>query len=363
MKFKQLVLLVIALPMLANASKEVGNGGVVMSCPQQTAVTYDLYEGEILRKLTPIWQNNSHGPLALAKEIAHRMSTINPILEAKLQSYLDSFLSEAQFENINLVRVPDDAAIALCPEGQLTQAVVQRAPMFVGDVRYYVSQNIWDEMSQLDQAALLLHEVIYRVAIEGGRDVALASRYLNSLLWADKLGTLSQYELLNLFAVHFGQKQVLYYNNSTILIRCLDQDTEYPLGTYCYRLSSYAYVNAIVFEPGKPTAPIPIGNLSITPYPGTDLVFETGTRGRISSIWPAFDITTQVPAGNIFIHGGNSSAYRIEYHPGPGYHIRGFWPQKEMSLKSADGRTTKCTTVGRILLTIDGYLELCNKPY
>jgi hypothetical protein len=167
----------------------MGNGGTVMVCKDHTGpttpttmVTYDIYEGQVLRGLTP-----QMGPANLdytqkVEMVLARIPEQNNQLRETLTGYWQEFQAQHIFGQFDLNPVSDTGSIVLAPGCELRQAAIQREPMADTEKRYYVDQKIWNQLDNDSKAALVLHEIVYRMTITYKQETSVGARILNSYL-------------------------------------------------------------------------------------------------------------------------------------------------------------------------------------
>jgi hypothetical protein len=182
------VLMLTATSAMALDAKEVGNGGNAVLCPAtKSAELLDYYEARILRNMN-VTMGSGKDPVAVAQFAVQRLKKLSPLRALAYEKYIQSFISESRFlKGVELVEINDSGHIFLPTNCKPVQVAVQKAPAFPGDGRYVINQDVWDQMPVTSQAGLILHEVIYREALEFGASDSRAVRYLNSVLAADQL--------------------------------------------------------------------------------------------------------------------------------------------------------------------------------
>ncbi len=190
-----------ALPAFAGG-QDVGNGGNVVFCPatesrQQSVEVLDYHEGRVLRGFTPRFETSTEDPTEKAIRILERLKQMLPHEVESVQMMARSFTKEALFlANEELVDV-GDSYHASVPEGcKVYQTVIQRTPKFPEDKRYIVNQELWSQMNADQKAGMILHEVIYRRAIEGGAKDSQNVRYINALWSSAELAQLRHAQVL-----------------------------------------------------------------------------------------------------------------------------------------------------------------------
>lgn len=145
----------------------VGNGGDVVVCGKKIELL-DLYEArisgyEITKPLGNTYQE------MLKNLIQKNLQPIQPQRAAKYLKFLETFGQEAQFlPGIRLNDV-DDAGMVAIPTGCiLKQIAIQLSDdeRPAGKKRYTVSLDLWNKLDEFNKMSLVLHEIIYREAIE-----------------------------------------------------------------------------------------------------------------------------------------------------------------------------------------------------
>jgi hypothetical protein len=158
-----------------------GNGGTVMICPDHI-VSYDIYEGKVLRHLTP-----QMGPANLSYEqkvetVLSRIPESNAGLREILQDFYREFQKRSVFGDFDLIPVNDGGQLVIEPGCEIHQAAVQKSPATDKDARYFLDQKIWSRLDNDSKAALVLHEIVYRMTISQGQTTSTGARSLNSYL-------------------------------------------------------------------------------------------------------------------------------------------------------------------------------------
>lgn len=174
----------------------VGNGGDVVSCSNTTNKTevFDVYEARALRG----WNLNLGDPQLSAEEkVDLAISRINdnlytPGMRKLLASYAQDFWNEyALVPASTLVDIPDTLELSLPVGCILTQTAIQIKNPSIFDKRYLINGDIWNTLDNDNKAALILHEVVYRIAIQQGAQNSIGTRLVNSILFSDKISSFS----------------------------------------------------------------------------------------------------------------------------------------------------------------------------
>lgn len=184
--------------------KEVGNGGNVVHCGKGYRML-DAWEVDNGMKI-PAWNvdfpeaafdDNFDAAFTLANNI---VDSLHYRETARWESYkqaLATFKQEAEFlPNITLMPVNDEGLTIIPLSCSLEQLVVQRRDVAADNIRYVFNAQIWDHLSVQDKAAALLHEVIYRRALNADPDILTSEdvRAFNGLLLSGRVETMSNFE-------------------------------------------------------------------------------------------------------------------------------------------------------------------------
>ena len=205
----------------SGSGNEQGNGGFVLKNIDNNlhseVVFYDTYEAEQRYSLVPIfnhgiaWHQCSesenrpiYAPQYTAKKclnyaldvalyILKRLEAQDQSLYSTLKSFLFTFPAEARFlRNITIFPTEDMGIGFIPPKKELKQLVVQHDPVVDEDARYIISDDLWINMNPDQQAAAILHEIIYRQALRQ-QDLKSSQmvRYFNALLLSGKISLLT----------------------------------------------------------------------------------------------------------------------------------------------------------------------------
>lgn len=177
---------------------DIGNGGDVVVCYKDDKVTkksvelLDFYEARELRNI-PVLMG---GPeLSMDQKIGMalaRLRVINPTRANRLRAYAKTAMNEVLFKRgKNLVDIPDSGHLFLDENCKIKQIAIQETPRFPGDPRYLIDEDLWNLLDEDGKAGLVLHEVIWRELRLAGVKNSVPVRYLNSLMFGDRLNGLS----------------------------------------------------------------------------------------------------------------------------------------------------------------------------
>ncbi|HEX7675074.1 MAG TPA: hypothetical protein VF412_12925 [Bdellovibrio sp.] len=184
--------------------KEVGNGGNVVHCGKGYRML-DAWEAENGFKLPEstvnfpetIFDDSFDAAFALANTL---VDSLRYREFSRWQSYkeaLATFKQEAEFlEHVNLLPVNDQGLTVIPINCSLEQLVVQRRDIAADNIRYVFSGQIWAHLTVSDKAAAIVHEVIYRRALNADPEILTSEdvRAFNGLLISNRVETMSNFE-------------------------------------------------------------------------------------------------------------------------------------------------------------------------
>ncbi len=188
-------LLSIFLNLATAGVKEVGNGGVGVLCKksfQKPLELFDLYEGRILQNLTPLESSLSFSDLAMSYSQQLDESIFGTDSGDKsFKTKINKVLSMLKFlpSGVGLNSTNDVGNIIYPKDCTLVQIL-----NFKNDGYIYVDSDLWNQLSEIDKAAAILHEVIYqyfrnplyRQSLGDGDINSLRARRVVALLMAGK---------------------------------------------------------------------------------------------------------------------------------------------------------------------------------
>lgn len=153
------------------AGYETGNGGDVLVCLPDTPEakeyeTLDLFEGRYMRGITHNLLDLNLGVHEKILWVFTNLRRVDPDRADRYNDYYKSFYKESKFmSNITLEDIPDSSHIVIPKGCQIEQAVIQIKPKYEEDYRYYFDNDLWVKLDNDHKAALILHELVYREAI------------------------------------------------------------------------------------------------------------------------------------------------------------------------------------------------------
>lgn len=208
MKYKLLLIFLLMQILLSSLSfagiRKVGNGGNSIICrdPHETnkitsAQLLDFYEGATLHAWHPTYTGNTLENIL--QEALSRLQRVSPRFANRLSIRLSHFNEEALFlDNVILTPTNDSFHVAIPKGCSVEQTIIQKDQLLPGEKKYTISRDIWDRLPLIDQAGLMLHEVIYTEAIESAHTDSVATRYLNSYLSTDLFNQISPADFFEL---------------------------------------------------------------------------------------------------------------------------------------------------------------------
>lgn len=195
MKFHKLLCLVLifvsvdafAFP-VTKRGNESGNGGDVLICKDTSSgkTSYeilDLYEAKEFYHFIP-----DYGPKGLSfmehvQFVLDRFARLDP---DRARIYLNTIkeFSKPQYyiAGIQLQDIPDSQHLYIPSDCKIEQIAVQNPDTFPPRPKFVVNKDLWMKLDEVNRAALLLHEAVYKEAIESGATDSIRARYFHELL-------------------------------------------------------------------------------------------------------------------------------------------------------------------------------------
>ncbi|MFV8259309.1 hypothetical protein ACNQKP_16000 [Bdellovibrio bacteriovorus] len=190
----------------------VGNGGNVISCGDSLRLL-DYYEGEEQRRILP-----ELGPEHMSFQqkvyyVLHRLEDVNPTRARMYKKWFRTFDEETQWFIVGKFLPIRDSGVVIIPEDcNIQQVAIQRpTPLIMpGDRRYVIDLRLFEKLSEDDKAGLILHELIYREAIELGTASSPGVRYFNQVISSYLMKSFDSRTMLDLVRTA-GLKHVDYH--------------------------------------------------------------------------------------------------------------------------------------------------------
>lgn len=118
------------------------------------------------------------------KIVLDRVKTIDPELALRLRQEWEFFSKNFVLVDAGLIGVPDiDPDVTPGANCKVEQVAVQKKPATPLDKYYLISRRLWTAMDEENKAGLVLHELIYKYALDRFEPSSSRSvRFLNALL-------------------------------------------------------------------------------------------------------------------------------------------------------------------------------------
>lgn len=200
--------LVLSSSAFANNWYDRGNAGFAIFCAGETKPhVLDLYEVSQRHGLVPALSAKTTA-VEKAVDLLSRLNSLDPARAKTYRMWAQDFMGSASFMTSanEFVKTPDAGLVTLPVGCKLEQLVFQRNPSILNKSRYIVNSALWNQLDADNQAALLVHEVIYREFINSLSFEVTSERIrtFNALIHADGLQGLSQESYLALLQeLHF----------------------------------------------------------------------------------------------------------------------------------------------------------------
>ncbi len=165
----------------------VANGGDIILCasnnPFKTRLL-DYHERQVLFPETKYdFGENSLSVNEKVHRIIDRVGRFDLNRAATYRKYFSSFFDEVIFTEDDLEDVPDSNHVSIPSGCGIKQIVIQFSDGFnVPGKRYLIDLKLWNQIDDNTKAGLILHELIYRGAIETGHKNSIATRAFNAYI-------------------------------------------------------------------------------------------------------------------------------------------------------------------------------------
>jgi len=246
----------------------IGNGGDAIVCRDKSteaivsAEILDVYEARVIHN-AEITVDPSQSTDDILNTIIGKIRLKETVSADRIQSYVDTFFEEAKFLNDIELEDINDSAHIIIPRGcKVEQVAVHNKPSEFNPNRYTVNNNIWNSLDNLNKAALVLHEVLYRIARESLsiRDSRLIRLSMASLLSFDFEQDFVKFlNLLNRLGFDEAQlsslpnlkiKNIKFSGSEITAYRATVVDQERPVDVFTYSLKLTAD-DSIDFQKNK----------------------------------------------------------------------------------------------------------------
>lgn len=170
----------------AQAGDKKRNGGTLLRCGNSLQVL-DLYESENSYGLEMSHFTGDNYVQVLEK-VFSRLDRHNPKRANLYREYLKNFPKEGRFiAGSKFTDIPDlGAGVPYPKDCDIVQAVAQFRQITPQGLRYLINQDLWMQLDPTQQAALALHEFVYREAYEDNEQIESSRgvRYFTGYLFS-----------------------------------------------------------------------------------------------------------------------------------------------------------------------------------
>lgn len=193
----------------------VGNGGNVIACGSSLRLL-DYFEAEEQRGI-PLDLGPKH--MSFQQKVyyvLHRLEDVNPTRAKMYKKWFRTFDQETQWFFVGKFLPIRDSGVVIIPEEcEIKQVAMQRpnALIMPGDQRYVIDLRLFEKLSEEDKAGLVLHELIYREAIELGIASSPGVRYFNQVVSSNLMKKFDSRMMLDLVRTA-GLKHLDYYGQA-----------------------------------------------------------------------------------------------------------------------------------------------------
>lgn len=204
-------------PISTNGSY-VGNGGQAVFCRDNhdlvsSIVLLDVYEGQVTQNF-----QIDLGPdtLTYMEKVNYALSKLNLLnMETAnvLRNLVTEFQNEAAFmHNVSLPIIDDTFRHPpLQNNCEIRQLVVQYKDSYPWESRYIVDGDLFDLMDANNQAATVLHEILYHRALDAGLDNSRSTRIFNRMILTNRLSSMSTQEYITFVDTISFPADILYH--------------------------------------------------------------------------------------------------------------------------------------------------------
>lgn len=313
MVYKTLVLASSLVCTYALASNERGNGGKLVECDENHPKRYELLDLYEARKI-PEWGlvTDLGGAELSADEkvnaVLDKLARVDPNKARVLKTKFSEFYSNTSFLwNMRLADIPDVGLASLENGCQLVQLAVQKKPQLPGQKLYTIDKDYWDKIGSDNQAALILHELVYGLT-DGKHKDSSGVRYFTANITSTRMNditvpafeTIAETSRLELPSIKLGRYLLRYATLEQLetgsfkgtLLKAVEEET--PVGNMTRKTFASPKAKVVVNETGT----LQEGEVKFayfvptcfdqTPEGGFPIVsFWSGTKSRTSA-WVTF---------------------------------------------------------------------------
>jgi len=173
---------------VAYAGDERGNGGDAVVCRNAdgaivSAEALDHYEARTQLGIEIDAGFPANSITEAVQHVLDRIPDFDITRKSNYQVWANEFFDDANFlDGINLVDIPDSDHIAIPSGCEIEQLVIQRLTSLPRQKRYTINQDIWEHLDDSSKVAMVIHEIIYRDALQLGHLNSINTRYVAARL-------------------------------------------------------------------------------------------------------------------------------------------------------------------------------------
>ncbi|MEK2645804.1 hypothetical protein [Bdellovibrio sp. BCCA] len=181
---------------------EIGNGGGALLCKYDLTGTteilfYDEYEARFRYDYYVSRLPGDQSPQESAVAFLEGIKKFDPELFEIAARYARSFIGDAALlVESRFLNTPDIGFGFIPSNCQYIQLIIQKPPIFPGDLRYWVDFDHWQLLTNNQKGIAIVHEVLYRHARETNPDMSSSEglRHFVGLIISNRVSSLSQAE-------------------------------------------------------------------------------------------------------------------------------------------------------------------------
>lgn len=202
---------------LSKARPNGVGGGYIVECPDHLE-SLDLYE----MRYTPPYRQIDLGQNDWSLEeklyyVLSRLTRLDPTKSHTLLEYAKHFLEGSHtrwVQGIRFLSNPDYGYVPPLPNKcQLRQIAIQKTPANPIDRFYTLDQGVWQKLQTNSQTAMVLHEIVYRYALELGHQNSVNVRRFVGFLCSTDLETMTEVTYYKLVETLFPQTLKLAFRS------------------------------------------------------------------------------------------------------------------------------------------------------
>ena len=167
------------------AVNKVGNGGDGIFCKntgneKSPGKLLDFYEDKI------ILETSVTNPEVIAETQLTHLKNVAPKLAEQYLKRLKEISKEIEYmSKVSLIDIKDSKHLfkPLENECQVLQITIRKAKTISNEKPFLIREDLWKQLSPLQQAGLLTHEIIYEHLAKLGEEDSIKARKINRFLY------------------------------------------------------------------------------------------------------------------------------------------------------------------------------------